>query len=73
MKPKTIGSGRDRRGAARLVGTKPASPAKAPRGDRVAGVLRGCLDQRLPRGCWPEAKLPGGGCFLSGGAPPLSN
>jgi len=72
-KPKSTPGGRDRRTAARLEERQPGHGAQVPRGDPVAD----CLPDRPGRwpepGCFPEATLPGGGCFLSGGASPLPN
>jgi hypothetical protein len=72
-KPKTIGGGRDLRMAARLETRRPGNEAQVPRGGRRAGCVPDRPGRRLPPGCFPEAKLPGGGCFLSGRWTPLPN
>jgi hypothetical protein len=73
VKPKTIGGGRDRRTAARLVVNPPNPEAHAPRGGRDASCVPERPGRRRLPGCFPQTTLPGGGCFLSGGAPPLPN
>ena len=72
-KPKTIGGGRDLHTAARLEVRRLGHDAQAPRGGQLVNQVRGRPGQRRLPGCFPEARLPGGGCFLSGGAPPLPN
>jgi hypothetical protein len=63
-KPKTEAGGRDRRTAARLEVRGPGHGAQVPRGKPVADCLPGRPGQRLRPVCFPEATLPGGGCFL---------
>jgi hypothetical protein len=72
-KPKTEAGGRDRRTAARLDVRGPGHGAQVPRGGRDASCGPDRPGRRRPRGCVPEATLPGGGCFLSDGATPLPN
>jgi hypothetical protein len=72
-KPKTEAGGRDRRTAARLEVRRPAHGTQVPRGGRDANCGPDRPGRRRLRECFPEATLPGGGCFLSDSAPPLPN